>query len=167
MSRVYWQWIRQKVESPNMPSLRRERLVIGSCTTCCARSTNSPRSNARNVLPRCFPNLSSVGSRHRGIEFGVGSIVAHRSPTLDGRPGSSSEVFDLGASCSGRRSARVSRPRRSVRPKVSRAIRRPWLQRISCSQSTFRRRETFGQALGRGQETRAQQTLAPSATKTN
>jgi len=55
-------------------------------------------------------------------------------------------------------SARVSRPRRSAGPKVSRAHRRPWPRGHSRSQSTIRRRETFGRAPVRGQETRAQQT---------
>ena len=67
------------------------------------------------------------------------------------------------------RSARVSRPRRSARPQVSSlrqpdqadvtgAHRRRTPQRHSSLHNTLRRTETYGQALGRGQETRAQQT---------
>ena len=57
-------------------------------------------------------------------------------------------------------SARVSRPRRSARPEVSSAPVGCGLAANSLFQSTLGGKEIFGQALGRGQETRAQQTNA-------
>jgi hypothetical protein len=129
------------------------------------------RSYREGGRPQMSPGDRSVGNRHRrgATRQPPGAGRGSPDPALSAGRGSPdpaplpdrqvSGAVDIAAAQRGKRpalGAGLPTPPPLPDSQVSSAHRRPWYQRFSCLPRLLQARRPFGQAFGRGHETRAQ-----------